>query len=63
MPCPHFSGVTGECGLEQGRVEADDDDAYETAAEDPVSREWCLGAGRKYRECPVFRRFVAELSP
>jgi hypothetical protein len=62
MPCPHFSSVTGECGLEQGHVEAADDDVYEPTAEDPVSRELCLGAGKKHRECPVFQRFVADLS-
>jgi hypothetical protein len=62
MPCPHFSGVNGECVLQQADREAEDD-AREAQVEDPVERDWCLSADKGYRDCPVYRSFLAELVP
>lgn len=61
MPCPHFSNLTGECVLQQERVE--EDDPRELRVEDPTSRDWCLSATKDYQNCPLFKRFLLELLP
>lgn len=60
MACPHFSRANGDCLLLQ-EPEEEDDDRVEPAPEEPIRREWCLSSDRSYRNCPVYRRFVAEL--
>jgi hypothetical protein len=61
VPCPHFSNQSGECLLRDDQEE--DDDLREVSVEDPVDREWCLSSEKGYRQCPVYRRFLAELIP
>ena len=62
MPCPHISKANGDCLLQQDPV-SEVDDAREPPVVDQVDREWCLGSPTQYRECPLFRRFIAELVP
>jgi hypothetical protein len=62
VPCPHFSSESGDCLLMQ-EPEEQDEDLVEIPNDDPVDREWCLASNRTYRNCPVYRRFLAELLP
>ncbi|MFB3882418.1 MAG: hypothetical protein ACE149_14215 [Armatimonadota bacterium] len=60
MPCPHLSRMNGDCSLQQDQDSLGDDER-EPVLSEPVDRDWCLGAGERYRECPLFKRFIAEL--
>ena len=62
MPCPHLARDSGECVLLED-APADEEERGEFPVEEPIDREWCLGAGEAYRSCPVFRRFIADLLP
>ncbi len=61
MPCPHFSNQNGDCLLREDQ-DVDEEDR-DVSVEDPVDRTWCLSAEKGYRQCPVYRRFLAELTP
>ena len=62
MPCPHLLGTSGDCLLQQD-PHAQGDDGREPVLTEPVDRDWCLGSGERYRDCPFFKRFIAELVP
>ncbi len=61
MPCPHYSNDNGDCLLRHD--DEQDEERREVSVEDPVTREWCLGPEKAYRQCPMYRRFLAELIP
>jgi TatA/E family protein of Tat protein translocase len=58
MACPHLSKVTGECLLQQVPEE---DKADDLAVVEPIRHEWCLSAGKDYRQCPVFQELLLDL--
>jgi len=60
MACPHFSRRENDCALAE-ELPKDDEELTETPADEPTNRAWCMGEGDGYRNCPVFRRFMAEL--
>ena len=60
MPCPHLLGASGDCLLQQ-EPDSETDDGRELAVTDAIDRNWCLGSRPQYRDCPLFRRFIAEL--
>lgn len=62
MPCPHFSNLNGECVLDRPESEVDDD-SRDTPVEDPVERTLCLSSDGRYRDCPVYQRFLTDLTP
>jgi hypothetical protein len=62
MPCPHLSRASGDCLLQQD-PESETDEGREPVVTEAVSRDWCLGSRPQYRDCPLFRRFIAELVP
>ena len=62
MPCPHLSAASGDCLLQQDQ-DPETEDGREPVVTDPVDRELCLGFGDHRRDCPIFRRFLAELVP
>ena len=62
MPCPQYSREHCDCLLMQD-APRDDEERVEINTEDVLYREWCMAPERGYRRCPVFRRFLPELSP
>jgi hypothetical protein len=62
MTCPQYSREHDDCLLLQ-EPPREDDERAELATDAPMTREWSLAPQRGYRNCPVFRRFLAELSP
>jgi hypothetical protein len=62
MPCPHFSAANAECLLQQD-PDSEGDETHLPVVTDSVDPDWCLGPGRGYRECPVFKRFLSEIVP
>jgi hypothetical protein len=62
VPCPHLSSESSECLLLQ-EAEADDEERGAAPIDEPPNREWCLSSDKKYRQCPLYRRFLAELQP
>jgi len=77
MPCPHLSRVNGDCLLQQD-LGPDSDDGREPVQVEvvaageagsalrrwaPRDRECCLGGRDRYGDCPILRRFLAELVP
>ncbi len=59
MPCPYLSRDRTECLLAEET--ADDDEDPGVPADDLIRREWCLGEPSVYRNCPAFRRHLADL--
>ena len=62
MPCPHLSKANGDCLLQQA-ADPDTEDGREPVQIEPVNREVCLGPRERYRECPVLKRVLYELTP
>jgi len=62
VPCPHFSHDSGDCHLLED-VPEDEEERAEGALDDPVNRDWCLSGADGYRNCPIYRKFLAELLP
>ena len=62
MPCPHFSTLNGECVLDRPE-DGVDDDSRDAPCEDPVDRSLCLSSDGRHRDCPIYRRFLSELTP
>lgn len=62
MPCPHYSLENNDCLLLQ-EAPRDDEEGSLAPADDPVPRDWCLVPERSYRNCPLYRRYLAELLP
>ncbi len=60
MACPHYSVRDNECLLAQDQPE-DEEQPLEAPAEEPVNLSWCLGEGDGFRNCPLFRKFVADI--
>lgn len=60
MACPHFSREDNDCLLLQDRP-ADEAELGEVVVEEPPNPSWCAGEGDGYRNCPIYRRFLAEL--
>jgi len=61
MTCPQYSREHNDCLLLQ-EPPRDDEERAEIPADEAGSREWCLAPQKGYRNCPVLRRFLAELS-
>jgi len=62
MPCPHFCRRDNDCMLAE-ELPKDDDEQSEVPLDEPVNRAWCTGEGELYRNCPVLRRYLADLVP
>jgi hypothetical protein len=61
MTCPQFSREHNGCLLLQ-EAPRDDEERALVPVEETVSRALCLAPRNGYRDCPVFRRFLAELA-
>jgi hypothetical protein len=62
MACPHYTRENNDCLLLQ-EPPHDEEEGGTPAVDDPVTYERCLAPGKAYRDCPVFRRYLAELVP
>jgi len=62
MTCPQFSREHNDCLLLQ-EAPRDDEERVPVPADETVNRAFCLAPQSGYRNCPVFRRFLAELAP
>ena len=62
MPCPHYSRENNDCALLQ-EAPQDDEESTPAPPEDHMLRDWCVVSEQAYRNCPVYRRYLAELLP
>jgi hypothetical protein len=60
MPCPHYLRENSDCLLLR-EPPPDEEERADAAPDDPVARDLCLSPGSQYRDCPVFRRYLADL--
>lgn len=58
MPCPLYSKQEQACLLINQAAVDDDDDAVGEA--ERIRHDLCLGDGKEYLACPVFRRRTIE---
>ena len=62
MTCPQFSRGHNDCLLLQEAPRADEERVL-VPAEETANRALCLAPRDRYRNCSVFRRFLAESAP
>jgi len=58
MPCPLYSKREQECLLLNEAAVEDDENVVSEA--ERVRQDFCLGSGKEYAACPVFRRLAVE---
>jgi len=62
MACPQYSRDHNDCVLLE-EPPRDEEERSASPAEEAPRRDWCLVPDKSYRNCPVYRRYLAELIP
>jgi hypothetical protein len=62
VACPHYARENNDCLLLQ-EAPPDEEERGAAPPDEPPASEFCLAAGQAYRNCPVFRRYLADLAP